>query len=210
MLIIKQLGIQDYQKSWDKMLDFTNRRKPDTPDELWLLEHKPVFTQGRAGKKEHIIQKTDIPIVQSDRGGQITYHGPGQLVIYFLLDLKRLGLGIKSLVNLLEQSVIELLAGLNIKAETKTGAPGVYVKNSKIAALGLRVRNSCTLHGLSLNVDMDLKPFSYINPCGYKDLAVTQIKDIIGNVDFSSIRQDLVAIIGRNLGYKKLKYVSET
>jgi lipoyl(octanoyl) transferase len=158
------------------MQAFTARRTPDTPDELWLLEHPPVYTQGQAGKPEHLIAATEIPVVPIDRGGQITYHGPGQIVAYVLVDLRRRGYGIRELVARMEQAVIDMLAGQGVVAERRAGAPGVYVAGAKIAALGLRVRQGCTYHGLALNVDMDLRPFSAINPCGYAGLAVTDCR----------------------------------
>lgn len=160
------------------MQDFTGRRTPDTADELWLLEHPPVYTQGQAGKPEHLIAATAIPVVPIDRGGQITYHGPGQLVAYVLVDLRRRGYGIRELVTRMEQAVINLLAEQGVAAARQPGAPGVYVDGAKIAALGLRVKHGCTYHGLALNVDMDLAPFGAINPCGYAGMPVTQCRDL--------------------------------
>ncbi|WP_232504468.1 lipoyl(octanoyl) transferase LipB [Sulfuricella denitrificans] len=160
------------------MQDFTATRGPDTPDELWLLEHPPVYTLGLAGKPEHLLRATDIPVVKIDRGGQITYHGPGQIVIYLLLDLKRRNIGVKELVRRMEQAVIDLLAEYGTRAERLDKAPGVYVGNAKIAALGLRIKNGCCYHGLCLNVDMDLSPYAAINPCGYEGLAVTQCRNV--------------------------------
>ena len=159
------------------MQEFTARRGPDTADEIWLLEHPPVYTLGQAGKPEHLLQITDIPLVNIDRGGQITYHGPGQIVAYLLIDLKRRGYGVRELVTRIEQTIINLLAEHHIQAQRLTNAPGVYVDNAKIAALGLRIKHGCSYHGLALNVDMDLSPFSYINPCGYQGMAVTQMRD---------------------------------
>lgn len=160
------------------MQDFTARRAADTPDEIWLLEHPPVYTLGQAGRAEHLIAATDIPLVPIDRGGQITYHGPGQLVAYVLVDLRRRGYGIRELVSRMEQAVIDLLATHGVAAARLAGAPGVYVDGAKIAALGLRVRHGCTYHGLAFNVDMDLAPFAAINPCGYPGMAVTQCRDL--------------------------------
>jgi len=160
------------------MQDFTAQRAADTPDEIWLLEHPPVYTQGQAGKPEHLIAATAIPVVPIDRGGQITYHGPGQLVAYVLVDLRRLGYGIRELVMRMEQAVIDLLAAQGVAAARQPGAPGVYVDGAKIAALGLRVKHGCTYHGLALNVDMDLAPFGAINPCGYAGMRVTQCRDL--------------------------------
>ena len=177
-LQIRQLGRVLYEPTWHEMQSFTDRRTAETLDELWFIEHPPVFTLGRNSKAEHLHDTGDIQVVQSDRGGQVTYHGPGQLIAYVLLDINRRQLGVQSLVNLLEQTVINLLSDHGIFAERRTKAPGVYVENRKIAALGLRVRKGCSFHGLSLNVDMDLAPFSMINPCGIEDLEVTQISDL--------------------------------
>lgn len=177
-LLVRQLGRRPYQPVWDAMKAFTDNRTPDTPDEFWVVEHDPVYTQGQAGKAEHLLAPGNIPVVQSDRGGQVTYHGPGQIVAYVLLDLRRRGYGIKELVRRLEGTVIDLLAAQEIKAERVAGAPGVYVGGAKIAALGLRVRNGRTYHGLSLNVDMDMAPFAAINPCGYADLTVTSTRAV--------------------------------
>lgn len=177
-LQIRQLGRVLYEPTWHEMQSFTDRRTAETLDELWFLEHPPVFTLGRNSKAEHLHDTGDIQVVQSDRGGQVTYHGPGQLIAYVLLDINRRQQGVQSLVNLLEQTVINLLSDHGIFAERRTKAPGVYVENRKIAALGLRVRKGCSFHGLSLNVDMDLAPFSMINPCGIEDLEVTQISDL--------------------------------
>ena len=160
------------------MQAFTAAREPDTPDEFWLLEHPPVYTQGQAGRAEHLIAETAIPVVPIDRGGQITYHGPGQLVAYVMVDLRRRGYGIRELVTRMEQAVIDLLAAHGVVAERRAGAPGVYVDGAKIAALGLRVKHGCTYHGLAFNVDMDLGPFAAINPCGYAGMRVTQCRDL--------------------------------
>jgi lipoyl(octanoyl) transferase len=176
-LIIRELGLQDYQTTWDKMREFTNNRDEHTQDELWLLSHPRIFTQGQTGKAEHILNPHDIPVVQSDRGGQVTYHGPGQLVGYCLFDLKRRGIGIRSLVKQLEQTLMDVLAKLEIKTQLREGAPGVFVDQAKIASLGLRVRRGYTYHGFSLNVDMDLTPFDWINTCGFQGLSVTQVAD---------------------------------
>ncbi len=175
-LRLRRLGRVDYAACLAAMQDFTDRREADTPDELWLVEHPPVFTLGQAGKPEHVLDAGDIPVLRCDRGGQVTYHGPGQAVLYTLLDLKRADLGVKTLVSALEQAVIDLLASLGLTAERRVGAPGVYVAGAKIAALGLRVRRGCCYHGLSLNVAMDLAPFARINPCGYAGLAVTDLR----------------------------------
>ena len=178
-LSVRCRGMADYTATWREMQAFTDTRTAASPDELWLLQHPPVFTLGRNGKTEHLLQHTgDIPVIHVDRGGQVTYHGPGQLVVYPLLDLKRRRLGIQSLVRILEQSVINLLADYSIRAGRRDKAPGVYVDGRKIASLGLRVRRGCCYHGLSLNVDMDLSPFSMINPCGFADLEVTRLADL--------------------------------
>ncbi len=177
---IKNLGLCEYLPTVEAMTQFTLARQAHTEDELWLLEHCPVFTQGKAGKAEHLLSNPqDIPVVKADRGGQITYHGPGQLIAYTLIDLKRLHLGVRELVHLLENSVIDTLAEFDITARGDAKAPGVYVKNKKIASLGLRVRNGAVYHGIGLNVNMDLSPFSYINPCGYAGLEMTQISEFV-------------------------------
>jgi lipoyl(octanoyl) transferase len=195
ILILRNLGLQDYEPIWRAMQGFTDRRGPDTADELWLLEHPPVFTLGQAGLAKHVLNPGAIPVIKVDRGGQVTYHGPGQLVAYLLLDLRRAGLGVKRLVHLLEQAVVDLLAGHGIEAEPRPDAPGVYVEGAKIASLGLRVRHGCSFHGLALNVDMDLKPFSCINPCGYPGLAVTRITDLGGSADIGRVGDDLATEI---------------
>ena len=196
---IKNLGRQDYQLTWEQMIAFTQNRNAQSADELWIVEHPSVFTQGISGTKKHVLNASDIPIVQSDRGGQITYHGPGQLVIYCLFDLKRLGLGVKQTVGILEASVQELLSRYQIDTHLKDGAPGVYVNNQKISALGLKVKNGKTYHGLSLNIDMDLSPFSQINPCGYPGLEVTQMADLTDNVNFLTVANELCQILYNNV-----------
>ena len=182
MIKVRSKGLQDYLITWEEMKSFTENRDSDTLDELWTLEHNSVFTQGLSGKPEHLLKVTQIPIIQSDRGGQITYHAPGQLIIYCLIDIKRLGIGIKKMVSMIEQSLIELLSSYDITAHTLKGAPGVYVNDSKIAALGLKVKHGRTYHGLSLNIDMDLSPYTLINPCGYSDLKVTQMRNLTDNI----------------------------
>lgn len=185
------------------MTDFTNQRTADTQDQLWLVEHPPVFTQGQAGKAEHLLFPGEIPVVQTDRGGQVTYHGPGQLVAYPLLDLKRLKIGVRVLVTSIEETIITTLAHYQIASAAKPDAPGVYVDGKKIASLGLRVRRGCSFHGLALNVDMDLSPFLQINPCGYEGLAMTQIKDLIPNPpSLDQVQQQLVREFARKLGYE--------
>lgn len=174
---IRELGLRPYEPVWQAMQTFTNERAPDTPDEIWLLEHERVFTQGQAGKAEHVLIPGDIPVVKADRGGQVTYHGPGQIVGYLLLDVRRLGFGVRELVSRIEQSLIAMLAEYGVQAYAKPDAPGVYVNDAKIASLGLRIRNGRSFHGLALNVDMDLQPFGRINPCGYAGLRMTQLAD---------------------------------
>lgn len=174
---IRRLGLTPYEPVWRDMQRFTDARSATTVDEIWFVEHPPVFTLGQAGQRRHLLAPGDIPVIHVDRGGQVTYHGPGQWVVYPLLDLRRLGYGIRSLVSRLEQAIGDVLATYGIDATTRPGAPGVYVEPCKIASLGLRVRRSCSFHGLALNVDMDLSPFSRINPCGYEGLAVTQLRD---------------------------------
>ncbi|NYT52208.1 MAG: lipoyl(octanoyl) transferase LipB [Candidatus Vesicomyosocius endoextente] len=195
------LGLQDYLNIWNKMKTFTNTRDKNTKDELWIVEHNPVFTQGVSSKPEHILSKTNIPIVQTDRGGQVTYHGPGQLIIYCLFDLKRLGIGVKKIIEIIENSIIDLLRTYTIKAHLKLGAPGVYIDNAKIAALGLRIKQSRIYHGLSLNIDMDLSPFIQIIPCGYQNLKVTQLCDLTDN-------RDTLNIISKKLSQILIKYVT--
>ncbi len=198
-LIERHLGRVEYEPTWHAMQDFTARRGADTPDELWLLEHPPVYTQGQAGRPEHLIAPTAIPVVAIDRGGQITYHGPGQLVAYLLLDLGRRGYGVRELVVRMEQAVIDLLAGQGVAAERRSGAPGVYVAGAKIAALGLRVKQGCTYHGLALNVDMDLHPFAAINPCGYAGMAVTQCRDLGLSLSMSQAERALTLALQATL-----------
>jgi len=201
-IVVRHLGEVGYRDTWQKMQDFTNSRQSGTPDELWFLQHPPVYTLGKNAKPEHILNAADIPVVDSDRGGQVTYHGPGQVVIYTLLDLSRLKLGVRELVTKLEQAIIELLAGYDVLARAKREAPGVYVNDAKIAALGLRVRKGCSFHGLALNVDMDLEPFSRINPCGYEDLEVTQLKNLVSDVDIGSVTDNLQQRLISQLSYE--------
>ena len=176
--VLRHMGLRDYATVWRDMQAFTRTRDANTADEVWLLQHPPVFTLGMNGKREHLLGTGDIPVLDVDRGGQVTYHGPGQLVAYVLLDLRRTGLGVRALVDVLEGSVIEWLQTRGVTAHARADAPGVYVEGAKIAALGLRVRRGCSYHGLALNVDMDLAPFSRINPCGHKGLPVTQLRDL--------------------------------
>jgi lipoyl(octanoyl) transferase len=189
---VRQLGLVAYPAAHTAMLRFTDERGPDTADEIWLLEHPPVFTLGLNADPAHLLSPGTIPVVKTDRGGQVTYHGPGQLVVYVLLDLQRARLGIRGLVTALEEAVIATLAGYDIIAAGRRDAPGVYVDGAKIASLGLRVRRHCSYHGLALNVAMDLEPFSRINPCGYQDLRVTMISALGGPADVSRVQQDLL------------------
>jgi lipoyl(octanoyl) transferase len=179
--LIRRLGEVDYQQTLDEMRRFTDARGSDTPDELWLLQHPAVFTQGLSGRAEHLLAPGEIPVVQVDRGGQVTFHGPGQWVVYLLLDLRRRGSGVRALVDLIEASIVAVLADLGVIAAADPKAPGVYVAGEKIASLGLRVRRGCSYHGLSLNVDMDLEPFSRINPCGYAGLQVTSLRKLLAD-----------------------------
>lgn len=200
-IIIRKLGLCPYEKSFQAMRAFTEGRNENTPDEFWVLEHPPVFTQGQAGKAEHILNPGDIPIVQSDRGGQVTYHGPGQIMLYVLIDVKRKNLGVRKLVNTLEQATIDLLADYNIQAETRKDAPGVYVDGAKICSLGLRIRKGASYHGLSFNVDMDLEPFSRINPCGFTGLKILQLRDLIELPTFETLTEQLILHLSRHLEY---------
>ncbi|TWI54242.1 lipoyl(octanoyl) transferase [Pseudomonas duriflava] len=197
----RELGVVPYEPTWQAMRRFTDERKPSALDEAWLLQHPSVFTQGQAGKAEHLLNAGDIPVIQVDRGGQVTYHGPGQLIAYLLLDVRRLGLGVRELVTRIERSLIELLASYNVEAVAKPDAPGVYVNGAKIASLGLRIRNGRSFHGLALNVDMDLAPFRRINPCGYAGLAMTQLRDHTGPIEFAEVTQRLRQQLVSQLGY---------
>ncbi len=202
-LRVRQLGLADYEPVWHAMQDFTDQREEHTVDELWLVQHPPVFTQGQAGKAEHVLAPGDIPVIQVDRGGQVTYHGPGQIVAYPLLDIRRRGLGVRELVNRIEESIIRVLEQYKVKGERREGAPGIYVSDEKIASLGLRVRRGRTFHGLAFNIDMDLEPFQRINPCGYEGLRVTQLSAMAA-VDFSEVESRLVDSIAYQLGYSEV------
>lgn len=206
--ILRYLGLQPYQSTFERMQRFTNERTAETADEIWVLEHEAVFTQGQAGKAEHLLNPGSIPVVQVDRGGQVTYHGPGQLVIYLLLDLKRNHLGVRDLVTLMEESVVDLLALHSVAAAPKPDAPGVYVEGRKICSLGLRVRRGCSFHGLALNIDMDLEPFLRINPCGYAGLEMTQLAQLTDRVEISQVAKQLVAILIRRIGYNDAQEVN--
>ncbi|WP_025216364.1 lipoyl(octanoyl) transferase LipB [Mannheimia varigena] len=207
-LIIRQLGTQPYEEIWHKMQDFTDRRDENTSDEIWLVQHPSVFTQGSAGKPEHLLNPNHIPVVQSDRGGQITYHGEGQQIMYVLLDIKRLKaqgkeVSVRELVTALEQCVVNTLADYSIEGYSKVDAPGVYVEGRKICSLGLRIRKGCSFHGLALNINMDLTPFSYINPCGYAGLEMCQLSELIHRNDLrcEEVSPKLVAHFTQILGY---------
>ncbi|WP_373603131.1 lipoyl(octanoyl) transferase LipB [Aggregatibacter sp. HMT-949] len=208
-LIVRQLGLQDYQEIWHKMQDFTDNRNAETIDEVWLVEHYPVFTQGQAGKPEHLLQSGAIPLVQSDRGGQITYHGPGQQVMYVLIDIRRhQNLNVRRLVTALEQSVVRTLADYAIEGYSKVDAPGVYIDGKKICSLGLRIRKGCSFHGLAFNINMDLQPFHYINPCGYAGLEMCQLADFIGRDEavLDKVSPKLVNHLAELLGYNLTKF----
>lgn len=202
-LVIRNLGLQDYTRIWQAMQQFTDQRNSDSVDEIWLLEHSPVFTQGQAGKAEHLLFPGEIPVVQVDRGGQVTYHGPGQLVAYVLLDIKRRNLGVRQLVTMLEQILIQLLAGHGIAANARPDAPGVYVNGAKIASLGLRVRKGCTFHGLALNVNMNMEPFSRINPCGYAGMQMVQSSELGGPHQVSVAAAELAELFQQHLAISR-------
>lgn len=197
---MRDLGRQPYVPVWRAMQALTDARDADTEDELWLVEHDPVFTLGQAGKPEHVLAAGDIPVIPVDRGGQVTYHGPGQIVAYPLVDLRRRKLGVRELVCRIEQALIDVLADWNIEAQRRAGAPGVYVGDAKIAALGLRVRRGCSFHGLAFNIAMDLEPFRRINPCGYAGLAVTSMLDLGGPSSLEAVKPALVEALSRQLG----------
>jgi lipoyl(octanoyl) transferase len=198
-LIVRSLGEQPYTQVWEAMKAFTANRDAQTPDELWCLEHPPVYTQGQAGKAEHILNPGDIPVIQVDRGGQVTYHGPGQLVVYLLIDLTRAGLGVRELVDRIEQSLVAVLGDCGIDAAPRADAPGVYVDGAKIASLGLRVRRGCSFHGLALNVSMDLEPFFRINPCGHAGMPMTQMREFRPEVSLGEVTESLVTELARTL-----------
>lgn len=202
-LIIRELGLVAYQPTLEAMRSFTAERDADTPDEIWLLQHPAVFTQGQAGKAEHVLAAGDIPVISVERGGQVTYHGPGQLVAYLLIDIRRLGMGVRELVTAMERSLVDLLDDYGIAAAPRVDAPGVYVGGAKIASLGLRIRRGCSFHGLALNVDMDLEPFSRINPCGYAGLAMTQMRAHLDSraPDIGEVATRLTGHLKSQLGY---------
>lgn len=204
---IRQLGLQPYEPISQAMHDFTNTRDETTADEIWLVEHQRAFTQGQAGKAEHVLVPGDIPVIQSDRGGQVTYHGPGQQVMYVLLNLKRRKLGVRELVTILEQTVVNALAELGIEAYPRADAPGVYVDGRKICSLGLRIRKGCSFHGLALNIDMDLSPFLRINPCGYAGLEMTQVSALRPGISLEDVQPLLINKFIQLLNNPPIKYI---
>jgi lipoyl(octanoyl) transferase len=202
---VRHLGDQQaYEPVWQAMKQFTDDRTEDTQDEVWLLQHSPVFTQGQAGKPEHLLFTGEIPVVQTDRGGQVTYHGPGQWVAYIMVDLQRLGLGPRTLVDAIENSLVELLATYGIEAHPREDAPGVYVGEAKIASLGLRIRKGQSFHGLALNVDMDLEPFRRINPCGHAGMAMTSMADLLPAVDMKEVGEKLLDHLKNSLKFDRV------
>lgn len=204
-VIIRQLGRQDYQPVWQAMHQFTDERTSQTTDEIWLVEHNPVFTQGQAGKAEHLLNTGDIPVVQSDRGGQVTYHGPGQIVVYFMINLRRKNIGVRALVSHIENIVIHSLKQFGIESAARADAPGVYVDQKKICSLGLRIRRGCSFHGLALNVNMDLTPFLRINPCGYAGMEMIQVKDVNGPDSIDIVESQLIKTITQQLSYSHVE-----
>lgn len=208
-LVVRRLGRQDYHPVWQAMHDFTDQRNDTTRDEVWLVEHNPVFTQGQTGKAEHLLNTGDIPVVQSDRGGQVTYHGPGQIVAYFLINLRRKKLGVRELVTDIENLVINTLNAYNIDAAARPDAPGVYVEGKKICSLGLRIRKGCSFHGLALNVNMDLSPFLRINPCGYQGMEMVQVSDLGGPARIEDVEQQLIKELVSLFGYEEVEFSTE-
>jgi len=203
-LFLRRFGVAEYETVWRDMQAFTDSRDKQTPDQLWLVQHPPVFTQGQAGKAEHILAPGDIPVVQVDRGGQVTYHGPGQIVAYPLIDIRRKGIGVREFVNRIEQSIISVLSQYGVEGLRVDGAPGIYVDGKKVASLGLRVRRGCTFHGLAFNIDMNLEPFQRINPCGYEGLRVTQLSELAA-VTLEQVEQQLIDSLAEQLGYSETK-----
>lgn len=203
-LIVKKLGRQDYEPVWKAMHKFTDERTEEDVDQVWLVEHNPVFTQGQAGKAEHVLDAGDIPVIQSDRGGQVTYHGPGQLVAYFLINIRRKKFGVRDLVTHIENLVINTLKAYNIDSAARPDAPGVYVDGKKICSLGLRIRRGCSFHGLALNVDMDLSPFQRINPCGYQGMEMAQVSQLGGPSELENVEQQLIQELVELLGYDQV------
>ncbi|ANU37194.1 lipoyl(octanoyl) transferase LipB [Vibrio scophthalmi] len=204
-LVVKHLGKQDYEPIWHAMHAFTDQRNEETLDEVWFVEHNPVFTQGQAGKTEHLLNTGDIPVVQSDRGGQVTYHGPGQMVVYFLINIRRKKFGVRDLVTHIENLVINTLKAYNIDSAARPDAPGVYVDNKKICSLGLRIRKGCSFHGLALNVNMDMSPFLRINPCGYAGMEMVQVSQLGGPDDVNVVAEQLLKELATLLDYQQLQ-----
>ncbi|GAL14913.1 octanoate-[acyl-carrier-protein]-protein-N-octan oyltransferase [Vibrio astriarenae] len=208
-LIVRHLGRQDYQPVWQAMHDFTDTRDENTIDEVWLVEHNPVFTQGQAGKDEHLLNTGDIPVVQSDRGGQVTYHGPGQLVAYVLINLRRKNIGVRDLVTHIENTVINTLKHFDVESAARPDAPGVYVENRKICSLGLRIRRGCSFHGLALNINMDLAPFLRINPCGYAGMEMVQLSDLTPITQLEQAQSPLIKELVALLDYQDIEFITE-
>ncbi|WP_187372881.1 lipoyl(octanoyl) transferase LipB [Vibrio mimicus] len=208
-LLVRRLGRRDYTPVWQAMHQFTDQRDSTTRDEVWLVEHNPVFTQGQAGKAEHLLNTGDIPVVQSDRGGQVTFHGPGQLVAYFLIDLRRKHLGVRELVTHIENLVINTLKHYQIDSAARPDAPGVYVQDKKICSLGLRIRKGCSFHGLALNIQMDLTPFLRINPCGYAGMEMVQLSDLYGPIGIEQVEQVLIQELVTLLDYEQVEFSTE-
>ncbi len=205
-VLVRQLAIEPYTPTWEKMQAFTDTRDENTRDEIWLLQHEPVFTQGQAGKAEHLLATGDIPVVQVDRGGQVTYHGPGQLIVYLMINLRRRKLGVREMVDIMERTLVDLLADYGIDAYAKPDAPGVYVGNAKIASLGLRVRRGCSFHGLALNLNMDMEPFLRINPCGYAGMPMTQFSELTEMPELKDLMQKLVDHLVGKIGYTHVSH----
>ncbi|PTB83299.1 octanoyltransferase [Pseudidiomarina aestuarii] len=204
-LTIRHLGRQPYEPVWAAMQRYTDERTDASTDELWVLEHEPVFTQGQAGKAEHLLAPGDIPVVKVDRGGQVTYHGPGQLVVYFLLDIRRLKIGVRQLVSHIEETIVELMASYGVEAAARPDAPGVYVNNEKLCSLGLRIRKGCSFHGLALNVDMDLSPFLRINPCGYAGMQMVQCRELNGPQTVGEAAAKVTQLFAQRIGYTAIQ-----
>jgi len=208
-LVVRKLGRKDYEPVWKAMHDFTDNRTDDTRDEVWLVEHNPVFTQGQAGKEEHLLNTGDIPVIQSDRGGQVTYHGPGQLVAYFLINLRRKKLGVRELVTHIENLVIKTLNAYDIESAARPDAPGVYVDGKKVCSLGLRIRKGCSFHGLALNINMDLSPFLRINPCGYAGMEMVQVSQLGGPKEVSTVEDQMIKALLEILDYEQVEFSEE-
>lgn len=208
-ILIRQLGQLPYEPVWQKMQAFTNQRDESAVDEIWSVQHPPVFTQGQAGKQEHLLEPGDIPVIQVDRGGQVTYHGPGQAIVYLMINLKRKKIGVREIVSHMEQAIIDMLATYQVEAYARPDAPGVYVDGSKIASLGLRVRRGCSFHGLALNLDMDLLPFLRINPCGYAGMTMTQLSHHVDNLDQTAATERLLDCLIRRIGYSEVSRTNE-